>query len=505
MTRPSFLEAARALSESGAEQLSAVLEKVPFGVYIDHPTRGCTYVNPALMEMYGHGWESLRGFGWAHYVLEGDVDHLQRAIHKFEHTRSSIDITFRIRASEDAPIRWLNARVEAVVGEQQEHLGSIGIVQDITSEIERAERRDEEQKLEAVGQLSARLAHDFNNLLTAIIGNTELLALDIESESGQERLHSLNLIFDQAQNLTSQLLTISSRDIYQPSTLELDSELARLVSLLKTTVGAGVHLELQFSAAGSHVPLNFSQLGQILINLTSNARDAVGGKGHVVVCTKADATRAYITVRDDGDGMTLPTIQRAFEPFFTTKEKGRGTGLGLATVQSIVEFVRGEVTISSEPNHGTTVTVALPLVNPLPDSIKLGATETPRVVPGTVLLVEDDDAVRQSLSYALALVGYEVVAAASVAEARQRVAQVSHLDVVVCDIMLPDGLGTDLLKELRAQWPDLPVVFNSGFTAGATEQMSTLDRKNSLFVAKPFRAREIVDAIATLTRPPVEG
>jgi len=340
------------------------------------------------------------------------------------------------------------------------------------------------------------LAHDFNNLLTAIIGNTELLALDIESESGQERLHSLNLIFDQAQNLTSQLLTISSRDIYQPSTLELDSELARLVSLLKTTVGAGVHLELQFSAAGSHVPLNFSQLGQILINLTSNARDAVGGKGHVVVCTKADATRAYITVRDDGDGMTLPTIQRAFEPFFTTKKIGEGTGLGLSTVYGIVKQNKGYIVVDSKIGEGTTFTIYLPRYVEKSDPDTTQDSEAPlRGGHETVLLVEDEPSILNMSRAILEKLGYRVLAAAAPDEAlglAKNQAEIFHL--LLTDMIMPTMSGLDLAKRLQALHPELKCLFMSGYMATSMTQPAPLVNITN-FIQKPFSMRDLANKI----------
>lgn len=496
MQRPPFSDVLNQLGDKSLRVFSKLLEDAPFGVYVDHPSRGCIYANQALLTQFGVSWQEFRGFGWARFVVAEDVERIQNAISEFEHNPKSLLMTYRTQSSKEAPVRWISVHAQGVFDDAQNHTATICITRDATRETAQTERLIKEQKVEAIGQLAARLAHDLNNLLTAIIGNTELLGLEVKSEKGRGRLRNIELVFDQAKHLTSQLLTLSQKEVSVVGTISLDAELLRLEGLLQSTAGSGVPISMDLNAQGSHMALNFAQLGQITLNLVSNARDAMGGKGELKLSTRVEQDKVIMAMRDHGCGMDDATLQNAFEPFFTTKETGRGSGLGLATTRDLVERVDGSVTIKSAPNAGTTVIVTFPKVEPL---LKKRAKSPDELTArtGTVLIVEDDDAVRQSLGYALALVGYKVVASSSLAEARQRLKQLEELSVVVSDVMLPDGLGTDLVEEIRLRWPSLPVVFNSGFAGDASEQLSKLD-SHTAFVAKPFRAREILEAISTL-------
>jgi PAS domain S-box-containing protein len=505
MGRPSFLEAAKGIGGVGLQHLGELIDGAPFGVYLDDPSEGCIYANDTLLGLIGLEWEAFRGFGWARFVVPEDVERVQNAISTYEHNPGAINITYRVRASEDSPIRWVNADARAVLDDQGKHVGTISITRDVTEETEQSSRLVEEQKMEAVGQLAARLAHDLNNLLTALIGNTELLGLEVQSEKGRARLESIDVVFEQAKHLTSQLLTLSSNDVNPMSASELDLELQRLVPVIQSTVGSGVELNLSLGVNQSHVALSFSQLGQIMLNLASNARDAMDGQGTLHLSTMFFEGKLKLTVRDTGTGMDTATMAQAFRPFFTTKANGRGSGLGLTTVRNLVELVSGAVTIEGNAGQGTEVSLILPIVEPLAFPDQHGVKRQPTARTGTVLIVEDNDSVRQGLAYSLALVGYSVVTGASLGEARRRLDRLEHLTAVVSDVLLPDGPGTDLVDEIRQKWPDLPVVFNSGFTGDASVQLSNLQNTNMAFVAKPFRTREILEALDSLRSRSMEG
>lgn len=498
MDRPSLVEALAEIGEAASESLAELLERATFGVYIDDPTRGCIYANDALLEIFALDWASYRGYGWAHALVPEDVERIQNAISGFLDNPEPIKITYRIQPGNDGPIRWICVNAKALLDSDKNRIGTLCLVEDVTEKTHRSARQIQEQKMEAVGQLAARLAHDLNNLLTAIIGNTELLALEIQSETGRARLENIEVVFEQARNLTSQLLTLSKGDVHHLTASVLDLELGRLSRILKSIIGGGVELAMSLNSGDSVVALSFSQLGQIMLNLSSNARDAMEGKGTLLITSSKRDGKVVLTVQDTGCGMAQETVEKSFTPFFTTKEQGRGSGLGLTTVQSLTELVSGEVKLDSSLGAGTTVTLTLPIVESLAVTSEGPQTGPPRRRSGTVLIVEDNNSVRQSLAISLSLIGYQVCSASSLAEARQGLAECGPLVAVVSDVQLPDGLGTELLKELRQRWPQLPVVFNSGFTGAASQQLADLKDKRTVFVAKPFRARDILQAIDSL-------
>ena len=503
LPRPTFRDSVSSLGAEGRELLDNVFEEAPFGVYVDHPIHGCTYANPCLLEQFGIAWEDFQGFGWATRVLDEDVARMQVAVQEYEHTRVPIRVTYRVRHPGGA-IRWVHARVRAGVNAADERVGSIGVTMDVTDQRRFAERLGATQKLEAVGQLAARLAHDLNNLLTVIIGAADNLAALAGPGASDEHMAALEMAFEQAQQLTEQLLVLSRRRIRTRTVCELDAELERMSRLLAGTLGEGIEVQIEQAAEGAFVPLDPSALGQIVLNLASNARDAMDGRGRVHISTRCDDATATITVTDTGTGMDADTLSRAFEPFFTTKDEGRGTGLGLATLQDLTEVVGGSVHIESEVGHGTRVQVSLPRVGDDPTPRGVEAQEKFQTRPSLVLVVEDNEAVRQSVAYSLALAGHTVVTAHSVSDAHAQLQATEKVkgkvEVLVADVMLSDGSGVDFYNAIA---PDhlLPVVFMSGFAGRDADLLEHLTGP-ATFLPKPFHAQDIVQAVARVTRPP---
>lgn len=497
---PDFAGALEIIGASGMKELAAIMREAPFGIYVDHPSRGCIYANPALLSIFGLSWSEFKGFGWAKSVFHEDAEWMRRSIEDYEHTLKPNYLTFRVVVEPGQPLKWLNARVHAVLDKDGNHIGSMGLTRDVTKEREFLERVEEGQKLEAVGRLSARLAHDINNLLTALIGNTDIIAREVASELGQSCLGNIYNAFEQARYLTGQLLVLSRNHAVPAGFTELDSELSATRRLLESVVGEGIALKLELAAGKACVPLNKAQLGQIVINLLTNAKDALQEHGEVVLTTAVRNGRVELAVSDHGPGMTQEVFQQAMEPFFTTKEVGKGTGLGLSTVKSLAESADGGVSIESEVGKGTRVLVSLPSLEVQTSLIRPPVKEGmgPPDDHLRVLILEDNDAVRQSLAYSLALYGWEIFSAASLAEARAVVQEMKKLDVIVVDVLLGDGKGTELLDELRALEPDLPAVLCSGFSGDALE--GRLDNDYTAFVEKPYRAKEIFEAIGTVRK-----
>jgi CheY-like chemotaxis protein len=371
--------------------------------------------------------------------------------------------------------------------------------------------------MEAVGRLAGGVAHDFNNLLTAIAGHAEMLLADHGgSEQTREDIEEVLRAVDRASALTRQLLAFSRRQVLQPRLLDLNQVVTDIGRLLRRLIGEDVQLETELSADVPRVRGDRGQMEQVLMNLVVNARDALPAGGTVTISTgirdiDADAleihrgvtpgTYSELVVGDNGTGMDEALLPRIFEPFFTTKEQGKGTGLGLPTVYGIVTQSGGYVLVDSEPGAGSTFRVLLPHEHH--DGIEaIEPTRARSVRPGheTVLLVEDESAVRRLGCRILERRGYTVIEAESGAGALQIFERMAPaISLIVTDVVMPGMSGVELARRLRLMKPSLRVLFTSGYTADEIQRHGPLDAGTG-FLAKPFtpdalvgKVREILD------------
>jgi PAS domain S-box-containing protein len=368
------------------------------------------------------------------------------------------------------------------------------------------------QKMEAVGHLAAGIAHDFNNLLTAIHGFGELLGRSLPD--GDPRRADLSEILraaDRASELTRQLVAFSRRQILRPRVLDPAEVVDGIAPMLRLLIGERITLVTHTQPDLGNVMADLSQLEQVILNLAVNARDAMSEGGKLTIETEnvdwdADyaGTHAEVSagpyvmlaVSDTGEGMDPNTKARAFEPFFTTKEPGKGTGMGLATVYGIVKQSNGSIYLYTEPGLGTTVKVYLPRVDD-------EATRVAAVVPAhaattgseTILLVEDNAAVRTFARRVLDAQGYTVLEAACGAEALPLAAsQTGPLHLLITDVAMPGMQGHQLAQQLRANRPDLPVLYVSGYTENSVIAQGIREREVS-FLPKPFTAEALGRAV----------
>ena len=371
------------------------------------------------------------------------------------------------------------------------------------------------QRLEAVGQLAGGIAHDFNNLLAAIVSFADLLTDELPRGQARADLDEIRSAARRGAALTRQLLQFSSRETGQSDRLDVNLVIGDLERLLARTLGEEIELQTELADDLPTVPMSVTELEQVVMNLVVNARDAVDGPGRVTISTEvldvtdevrvqvgapALATGTYVrlSVTDDGAGMSPETVARAFEPFFTTKDRGRGTGLGLATVYGIVQRTGGHVSVESNPGEGTTFEVLLPTE---PAAAPAAAIpEPPRAVAGAgqiVLLVEDEEAVRRATSRMLRKWGYEVVEAIDGVDALAKAAG-TDFDLLLTDVIMPGGLtGKDVAERLKAERPALPVVFMSGYSAGVLERRGLGgDEADTVVVSKPFIESQLRVAVA---------
>jgi two-component system cell cycle sensor histidine kinase/response regulator CckA len=368
------------------------------------------------------------------------------------------------------------------------------------------------RKMEALGQLAGGVAHDFNNLLGVIRGYGELLSAGLGSvDPRREKVQQILDAADRAANLTRQLLAFGRRQILEPRVVDLNGVVAGVDKLLRGLVGETVEVVVTPGTGLGRVRVDPSQIDQVLLNLAANARDAMPHGGRLTIETSnADLSEAEcrvhaggqpgrfvrLRVSDTGMGMDDATRSRVFEPFFTTKDVGQGTGLGLATVYGIVKQSGGHVWVESAPGEGASFAIYLPRVQ---DEIETGEATSPAPVvrrPATILLVEDEPSLREIAKELLETSGYTVIAAANgkeaLALAEHHAAGPIHL--LLTDVMMPGLSGPELARRARERWPDVDVLYMSGYSHEAVEKQGLLEPGTRL-LAKPFSLNTLVRSV----------
>ena len=391
--------------------------------------------------------------------------------------------------------------------EGDENVGAVLIVSDISDQLRLENEVRQGQKMDAVGQLAGGVAHDFNNLLTAISGYTEF-ALTRANDGDpllHEDLREIARAADRAAALTQQLLAFSRKQMLQPEVLDVNEIVVNTGGLLKRLIGENITVVSLLDPKLPRARADAGQVEQLLLNLSLNARDAMPRGGTLTIetaCILGVAGNASIrlAVRDTGCGMDDSTRARIFEPFFTTKEQGKGTGLGLSTVYGIVQQMRGTIEVESEVGAGTLFTITVPATSeePAPRAQNISIDASPHGVE-SILLVEDEDVVRNLVLRLLKKQGYDVVAAADPLEALAICDGGSSFDLLVTDVVMPGMNGHDLATELVARLPGLKVLFTSGYS----NESALTERKlepGTAFLQKPFelgafaaKVRELLD------------
>ncbi len=392
---------------------------------------------------------------------------------------------------------------------------------DVTERVQLEERLRQSQKMEAIGQLSGGIAHDFNNLLTVIQGNLGMIELSGAIPEGiGESLREIGHAVGRATNLTGQLLAFGRKQVMQSQEVDLNEVVKGFSQMLSRVIGETVEVKLALAPGALPVRADRSMLEQVMLNLSLNARDAMPRGGQLTLRTAAavigkeemermPAARAgsfaLLMVADTGTGITPENLKRVFEPFFTTKEVGKGTGLGLASVYGILEQHKGWASVQSQVGLGTTFSIYLPLQEKAPE-VK-GTVSHPAEVPRgneTILLVEDDPAVRLIANKALVSMGYRVLVASNGNEARHLWERNRpQIRLLLTDMVMPGGLGgAEIARSFKAQKPSLRVILMSGYSAdlAGTDFVST---GGDCFLGKPFEIAELASALRRcLMMPP---
>jgi PAS domain S-box-containing protein len=431
-----------------------------------------------------------------------DRARLRMAIEKSIRELTDFSMSFRIFLP-DGMMRWFQFDGRVAIDAAKQPARIVGVLTDITDRRSLEMQFRQAQKMEAVGQLAGGVAHDFNNLLTAIIGYSRF-ALEWAAEGEQRRdIEEIAKAAGRAAALTKQLLSFSRRHVMETVSIDLNLLIVDMVTMLRRMIGEDIELTTSLAPDLAVVRADRSQLEQVLMNLVVNARDATTGGGAILIETNAASIDAAphlelkpgsyltLTVSDDGRGMSDETKARLFEPFFTTKPRGQGTGLGLATVYGIVMQTGGAIHVESELGKGSSFTVYLPTEKgPAHPADRPLEPQRPKST-ATVLLVEDEQSVRELVRIILERAGYSVVESANADEAETLFSTMGSLDLLLTDVVMPGRSGFELFKRLHAKLPSLRVLFISGYTDYATYD-STIVERGLAFLEKPFSAEGLV-------------
>lgn len=477
----------------------------------------CTWVSENIVHLTGYSVEEVMEPGWWSAHLHPEDRERVFAANPSPYTVAHQIMEFRFRRK-DGNYIWIRDEKRLVPDPQGQLLEVVGTWADVTERVKLEEQYRQAQKMEALGLLAGGIAHDFNNLLTIIMGYSEILLEDTVAYSTQKNyMEGIFNAGERAAALTRQLLAFSRKQLLNPQTLNLNDIVTSVEKMLRRLIGEDILLRTALAPSLRSVVIDPGQMEQVMLNLAVNARDAMPQGGQLLIetrdillereaCQRLPGCKpghyVLFTMRDTGCGMTPEIQERIFEPFFTTKERGKGTGLGLSTVFGIVRQSEGYIEVESAVGQGSCFKVYFPAVEALTPTTTTRSHGKGTSMRGreTIFLVEDEAGVRRVIKLALEAHGYTVLEASNGAEALTLVTSLQlppHL--LLMDVVMPKMSGRQLAEQLRERYPQLRVLFMSGYTDDAVIRHGTFDA-NSAFLQKPFampdllrKVRDILD------------
>lgn len=513
-------EDAPALGASASAHVRSLVSMMPFGMALVDRDGRFLQMNDSFLRAAGVNAVAPPLYP-GDLVVREDKAAVADAIRKFANGAThSADMAVRLKDHPDEPVALTIAGARG--------LGDAAVLLSLKDNSEESRLKREvaqATKMQAVGQLAGGVAHDFNNILTAIIGHCDLMLMrHSPGDSDYDDIQQVRTNSNRAASLTRQLLAFSRQQTLRPQILQLPDVVSEVSNLLKRLMGENVRLDMTHGRNLGPVRADPGQLEQVVVNLAVNARDAIvsanaRGGGVLTITTRAVpasevremasdilpvADYTALIVQDTGTGIPLDVLPKIFEPFFTTKEFGKGTGLGLSTVYGIVKQSGGYIFADSKPGQGATFSMYLPvhsapaatrapIVKPTPKPVDLWGT-------GTILLVEDEDMVRAVAERALARQGYTVLTAENGEVALEVLAKHGRPDLLISDVVMPQMDGPTMVRHAREKFPDLPILFMSGY---AEEQLrKSIDLDNVAFLPKPFSVQELAEAARDVLATP---
>ena len=510
---------------------SSVLDSLAEGVGCSDKDGNLIYANPAFEEITGFDFTEVKGKKVYDFWFSSEMADLENAITEQEERNrrrlSGKNEEYElVIARKDGERRRIEVHASPLRNSSGSIVGSIGVVSDVTERRSLEEQLLWSQKLEAVGRLAGSVAHDFNNLLTVISGYSNMIIKRLRKEDPSYRqVSAIQQASEIASALTSQLLTLSRRQVVEATNIDLSKGVVAVIDLIKGLLGTKVQLELDIAEAETCIRFDKGQLEQVILNLSVNARDAMPSGGRLRISTTtttvADGSELsrllplgkyhVLEVSDTGVGMTPHVKKKLFEPFFSTKEGG--SGLGLSTVYSVVHQHGGVVAVDSEEGVGTTFRVYYPAVIQLKAvGVEHGELSTSGDVTNVttveqerkVLVVEDEEAVRELVVDILSDSGYQVVATSDAFEAIELLRSEKICpSLMVTDIVMPGMDGIELASEVKKMYPDLPILAMSGCSHEAIVNERIL-HSTIPFIAKPFEPGALLSKVQEVLNIPEE-
>jgi two-component system cell cycle sensor histidine kinase/response regulator CckA len=497
--------------ERSEERYRMLFEASPLPMWVyDAETLQFVAVNDAAVRHYGYTRQEFLGMTIKDIRPVEDVDAVLTSIQRSGGPGSPMPGTWRHR-KRDGTIIDVEITAGRILFEGRR--AALVLAHDVTERRQLEERLALSEKMEAIGRLAGGVAHDFNNLLTVISGYTEILLARPET-SGREQLGEIAHAAEQAAALTRQLLAFSRRQVLHPVTLDLNEIVAGMEPMVRRIIGDDVNVGVRIGPGLPPVQADRAQIERVILNLAANARDAMPQGGRLTIETaEVELDEGYVTSRgegtpgpnvllavsDTGVGMSEEVQRHLFEPFYTTKGPGAGTGLGLATVFGVVKQSGGSIFVYSEEGRGTTFKIYLPAAAGVAEPVP-AADPAAELGSETVMLVEDDEQVRNLVRAMLETKGYEVLAAAGAEEAeRMCAARAGGVDLLLTDVVMPEVNGRVLAERLATLSPSMRILFMSGYSDEAVYRHGEIS-PNASFIEKPFtdrtlarKVREVLD------------
>jgi len=522
-------EAKRELAESARRETEslhrAILESSLDALIVMDAAGQIVEFNSAAETLFGYRRADVLGRKLADYIIPEDQRNAhQRGLERLLATGTCSILGQRreMQATKaDGSLVHVDVAISAISGSKTPLFA--GVVRDITARLAMEQQLRHSQKMQAIGQMAGGVAHDFNNLLTVIMGCSEVLLDPLPTDDPQrEVIGAIQNASDRATMLTRQLLMLSRKAVLESKVIEVNQVIQNIATMLRRLIGENIDLTTSLAPDLNRIKSDSGQIEQVIMNLSLNARDAMAAGGRLMIETGNAAIdqefcRLHpqaipgnfirLRVSDTGCGMTPEVRSHLFEPFFTTKGPGRGTGLGLATVSGIVEQSGGFIVVDSEVGRGTAVTIYLPVIAQ-DDQLEQATSSTGAVLraekPGlaTVLLVEDEDAVRRVVRVALEACGYTVLEASSGPDAVQLMERGSTpVQLLVTDVVMPEMSGGELARLLRSRHPNLKVLFVSGYNEDALVRQG-LFASNDRLLQKPFASSLLIATVQDVLKGP---
>ncbi len=492
-----------ALQES-ERRFRSMADTAPIMIWVAGADQRCTFFSQGWLSFTGSSLEDALDSGWVEHIHPDSREHCQANFKSAFATQSNFQTECRLRRV-DGAYRWVLATGTPRFGADGAFAGYVGSCTDITDIKNAQEESLARQKLEGLGVLAGGIAHDFNNLLGSILATSELVLSELPAGApASQGIISIKNVADRAAEIVRQMMAYSGQENTVFEALDLSVLVREMLQLLSVSISKRARLVVDLPENLPAVRANAAQIRQVVMNLITNASEALGENSGVITVglsiTEADHVR--LTVSDSGSGMTEEIRARIFDPFFTTKFAGRG--LGLAAVRGIIRDHGGSISVFSVPGQGSRFEVLLPCTDqPTPSAAGAPPVDSAEPVedhPGTILVVEDEEDLRRAVAKMLRRRGFSVIEAN---DGRIGVdlfeAHATEIDVVLLDLTLPGKTGREVLEEVRRMRPDVNVILTTAYSQQEALK-TTGGRESWLYLRKPYRIAEVIDILRTVSR-----